>query len=44
MYVLDPNWIKNLIDTTPGQKMIIVAFVFMVIGIVWIRKMVRIDV
>jgi tight adherence protein B len=44
MYLLDPNWIKNLTETDAGQKMIIVAFVVLVLGILWIRKLVRIDV
>jgi tight adherence protein B len=44
MYLLDPTWIKNLTETDAGQRMIIVAFVIMVLGILWIRKLVRIDV
>jgi len=44
MYLLDPNWLKNLIDNPLGQNMILTAFVFMILGILWIRKLVRIDV
>jgi len=44
MYVLDPTWLKNLTENPLGQQMIIAAFVVMVIGILWIRKLVRIDV
>lgn len=44
MYVLDPDWIKALTESPVGQQMIMVAFVVMVIGILWIRKLVRIDV
>jgi tight adherence protein B len=44
MYLLDPNWIKTLTETDQGQRMIMVAFVILIIGIFWIRKMVRIDV
>ena len=44
MYLVDPTWIKNLTETDQGKDMIIIAFVFLVIGILWIRKMVRIDV
>jgi tight adherence protein B len=44
MYVLDPTWIKTLTENPLGQQMIMVAFVVMVIGIIWIRKLVRIDV
>jgi tight adherence protein B len=44
MYILDPTWIKTLTETDEGQRMIIVAFIVMVVGILWIRKLVRIDV
>jgi tight adherence protein B len=44
LYVLDPNWIKSLTESALGQQMVGVAFIFLILGILWIRKMVRIDV
>ena len=44
MYMVDPNWMKNLTEDPQGQKMIIAAFAVMIVGILWIRKLVRIDV
>jgi tight adherence protein B len=44
MYVLDPSWIKSLTESALGQQLVVVAFIFLILGILWIRKMVRIDV
>lgn len=43
-YAVDPDWIKNLTEDPLGQKMVIFGFVWMVIGILVISKIVRIDV
>jgi tight adherence protein B len=44
MHLLDPNWLAGLTENPLGQHMITIAFVMLVIGILWIRKLVTIDV
>ena len=44
MYLLKPEWMENLIHDPLGRKMMIGAFITMVIGILWMRRLVRIDV
>ena len=44
MYAVNPSYIGMLFDSTYGIIMIIVALVLMVAGILWMRKIVDIDV
>jgi tight adherence protein B len=41
---LRPGWVTDMIQDPQGQRMFLGAFVLMVIGILWLRQMVRIDV
>ena len=42
--VISPNFLPMLTEDAAGRQMIVIAFVLMVIGIIWIRKIVRVDV
>jgi tight adherence protein B len=42
--VVNPNFLPMLTQDPIGRQLIMVAFVLMVIGIIWMRKIVRIDV
>lgn len=41
--VISPGFLPMLIDNPAGQKLIMAAFVLTIIGILWMRKIVRID-
>jgi len=42
--ISSPSYLTVLTDSELGRTLIIWAFVFMVVGIFWIRKVIRIDV
>jgi tight adherence protein B len=42
--LLKPGWITNLVSDPFGQQLVISAFVLMVIGIIWLKYLVSIDV
>ena len=42
--IVNPNLMPMLISDPTGQKLIVVAFIFMLIGIIWMQRIVRIDV
>ena len=42
--VISPSFLPMLTEDPAGRQMIVIAFVLMVIGIVWIRQIVRVDV
>ena len=44
MYAVNPNYIGMLFDSTYGIIMVVVALALMVAGILWMRKIVDIDV
>lgn len=44
METLKPGWVTNMIADPAGRQLFIIAFVMMVVGILWLRKMVNIDV
>jgi tight adherence protein B len=44
MALLSPEWIENLTQNPAGRQMMIGAFIVMVVGILWIRRLIRIDV
>jgi tight adherence protein B len=39
-----PGWLENLTTDPSGRKLILGAFVLMIAGILWIRRLVRLDV
>ncbi|MNF17457.1 hypothetical protein D3C80_2209730 [compost metagenome] len=39
-----PEYLPVLINEPLGQKMVIAAFVAMIVGILWVRKIIRIQV
>jgi tight adherence protein B len=44
IYLSSPNYVAELIDESVGHTLIAVAAVFMVVGIIWVRKITRIEV
>jgi tight adherence protein B len=44
MSVINPDLMPMLIYDPTGQKLVIVAFVLMIVGILWMQRIVRIDV
>ncbi|WP_192036390.1 type II secretion system F family protein [Halomonas sp. YLGW01] len=42
--ITSPDFIPMLTDNTTGRQLVMIAFVLIVIGILWMRKIVRIDV
>ena len=44
MEVLKPGWVRTLVADPSGKQWFIGAFVLMVVGILWLRKLVNIDV
>jgi len=44
LMVTSPNYLKPLITDPAGMKIIAVAFVMIVIGIFWLRRIIRIDI
>ncbi len=42
--VVNPNFLPMLTEDPTGRQLVMVAFVLMVVGILWIRKVIRIDV
>jgi tight adherence protein B len=42
--VTSPTFIPMLTQDPAGRKMIVIAFILMVLGILWMRRIVRIDV
>jgi tight adherence protein B len=42
--LLSPGWMQNLTEDPIGRKLMIGAFIMLVVGILWIRRQVRIDV
>lgn len=42
--VVNPNFLPMLIDNPTGRQMVMVAFVLTITGILWMRRVVRIDV
>lgn len=43
LWVMSPDYLPPLLDSTTGQKMLLFAGVMMVIGVFWMRKIIRID-
>ena len=44
MMVVSPNYLPVLLQEPLGRKLIIAAFVMMILGVFWIRKVIRIEV
>jgi tight adherence protein B len=42
--VINPEYLGELTSSTSGRMAIVVALVLMGIGVVWMRKIIRIDV
>ncbi|WP_458527125.1 type II secretion system F family protein [Onishia taeanensis] len=42
--ITSPDFISMLTENTTGRQLVLIAFVLIVIGILWMRKVVRIDV
>lgn len=43
LWVMSPDYLPPLLESTTGQKMLLFAGVMMVIGVFWMRKIIRID-
>ncbi len=42
--VMNPGWISDLVNDPLGKQLTIAAFVLMVVGILWLKRLVNIDV
>lgn len=42
--IVNPKFMPMLIQDTTGRQLVVVAFVLMIVGILWMRRIVRIDV
>ena len=42
--VINPSFIAMLTQDPTGRKLIVVAFILMILGILWMRRIVRIDI
>jgi Flp pilus assembly protein TadB len=41
--IINGEYLKPLVNTTMGNIMLAIAFVLMVVGIIWMRAIVRVD-
>ncbi len=42
--IISPGYLANLTQDPGGRRLIFWAFAMMIVGVLWLRKMVRIDI
>jgi tight adherence protein B len=43
VFIINPTWMKLLLDTELGRKMIFTGLVMQAMGMLWIRKLLQVE-